>query len=315
MKRQDYQKTIIQYLTWLKYQVEENNSINLTDINNNAEDFYCGLLNLIFGYNLVNINITNQNAAAIDLGDSQKSIAIQVTSTSTLKKTKDTVDKFIEYKLYNKYNRLVILNIVEKTNHRASYIGDDNYKLDTKKDIWDVGDLIKEAASKNTLEQKQIVDYLVQELKLKQNETVPKEVSTILNLIECISDEAHPEVGNGYLEEPFPEEKIYKRFKEHSDFLQEKFTDLNLEYGSVLSAVSEGHDYGQVKLRRAARYLRDYSDTILTQCKGNPREALAKIISSFEGLLTSQGYEFDYGAAEFYIIKELIKCNVFPLRA
>lgn len=96
MNRVDYQKKIIKWLGWLKNEVELNNSLNLTDINRGAEDFYCGLLNLVYGYNLKNINILDLNAAAIDLGDSEKRIAIQVTSTSALAKTKYTVEKFIE---------------------------------------------------------------------------------------------------------------------------------------------------------------------------------------------------------------------------
>ena len=51
--------------------------MTLADINHGAEDFYCGLLNLIYGFNLkninininiiinININIINNNAAAI----------------------------------------------------------------------------------------------------------------------------------------------------------------------------------------------------------------------------------------------------------
>lgn len=95
MIRVDYQEKIIKALSWLKTEVDYHNSLSLTDINHAAEDFYCGLLNLVYGYNLKNINITEQNAAAIDLGDEQKKIAIQVTSTSTLAKTKYTVEKFI----------------------------------------------------------------------------------------------------------------------------------------------------------------------------------------------------------------------------
>jgi hypothetical protein len=143
MNRQQYQQEIIKYLTWLSMRVDQNNNLNLTDINNAAEYFYCELLNLAFGYELININIMEQNAAAIDLGDAKRRLAIQVTSTGSLTKTKHTVDKFIEKKLYEKYDKLIILNISKKTVHNDPLIGDDNYKLNTKDDIWDVSDLIK----------------------------------------------------------------------------------------------------------------------------------------------------------------------------
>ena len=313
MKRQAYQDEIIDYLSRLRSSVELNNSISLTDINHNAEYFYCELLNLICSLNLTNINTTSKNAAAIDLGDEQNGIAIQVTSTSTLEKTRDTVNKFVKNKLTDKYSRLVILNIVKKSNHRDKYIGD-IYKLDTKKDIWDVQDLMKIIGGKGITEQKTILVFLKSQLDREPASTIPKEVNTILNLIECISDEDHAGVGNGYLEEPFPAEKITKRFHEHSSYLQDQFIDLNIEYGSVYSAIKDEYDIGQVKLRRVARYLKDYSDTVLTECNDDPRVALEEILRTFEKMLCENGHDFDAGAIKFYVIREITNCNIFPNR-
>lgn len=167
MIRLTYHKKIITALSWLKAQVEFHNSLALTDINHGAEDFYCGLLNLIYGLELKNINVINNNAVAIDLGDDQERLAFQVTSTPTLTKTKYTVDKFIEKGLYEKYDRLVILNIVRKSSHRAAKIGSSEYELDTKKDIIDVADLIKEVVNNSDLTKlKSMVDFLDFELLL-----------------------------------------------------------------------------------------------------------------------------------------------------
>ena len=210
MNRQDYQKSIINSLTWLSTQVQVHNRLNLTDINVHSENFYRDLLNLAFGYNLVNINIIDPNAAAIDLGDEGSKFAIQVTSTSTLAKTKHTVSKFIENRLYEKYDRLVILNIASKTTHTVSNVGDDSYSLNTKDDIWDIGNL---AVMINDLELSKIQEinnFLNQQLYMKPPEKLPRNVETILRLIELISDEEHPAAGEGFLDEPFPDEKINK---------------------------------------------------------------------------------------------------------
>jgi hypothetical protein len=161
-------------------------------------------------------------------------------------------------------------------------------------------------------ELKSIVEFLEKELKISPSNTLPNEVSTIIALIEYISDENHTAAGNGYLNEPFPEEKIYKRFADHAAFLERKFNDAYLEYGSVLNAVKNDADFGQVKLRRAASYLRSYSDKILTECDENPQVALQKIIDNFSKILGNNGIKFDAGAAEFYVIEQLTQCNVFP---
>lgn len=315
MNRVDYQKRIIKALSWLKSEVELHNSLSLTDINHGAEDFYSGLLNLVYGYNLKNINVTEQNAAAIDLGDEQSKIAIQVTSTSSLVKTKYTVEKFIEKKLYRKFDRLLILNIVKKSNHEAPSIGDANYSLDTKKDIIDVQDLIKEITNISALDKlKAVADFLDEELSLPSQKTLPNEVLTILGIIEYISDEENENAGNGYLDEPIPEEKIYRRFAEHADFLVDMYNNGYMEYGAILEAVKKEADFGQVKLRRAVNYLRKYSDKALTECDGNPQIALYRLIADFSSLLGNNGYTFDDGAAEFYVIEQLVKCNIFPYK-
>ncbi len=315
MNRIDYQKKIIAALSWLKTQVDLHNSLSLTDINHGAEDFYCGLLNLVYGYNLKNINFSDPNAAAIDLGDEQKKIAIQVTSTSALTKTKYTVEKFIEKGLYKKFDKLLILNIVKKTNHEAEAIGGAEYSLDTKADIFDVEDLIKKINGDPDLKKlKAIADFLDAELSLPAQKSLPNEVLTILGIIGYISDENHEDAGSGYREEPIPEDKIYKRFADHSDLLVGMYNDGYIEYGAVLEAVKKESDFGQVKLRRAAGYLRRYSDAVLTECEGDPKKALSQIIAGFSALLGNNGYTFDEGAAEFYVIEQLMRCNIFPYK-
>lgn len=312
MNRQELQKSIINSLTWLSTQVTVHNKLNLTDINVHSENFYRDLLNLAFGYHLVNINITDPNAAAIDLGDECNRFAIQVTSTSAIAKTRHTVSKFIEKELYKKYDRLVILNIAKKTTHSVANVGNGAYSLNTKNDIWDIGDL---AVMVNDLELpkiQEISNFLNEQLHIKSTEILPRNVETILRLIELISDEEHPAAGEGFLDEPFPDRKINKRFSDHAEFLKQEFLTLYQDYGAVLESIEQESDIGQVKIRRVAQHLRVYSDKVLTECDGDPKKALVKIINNFVGLLNENGFEADTGAAQFYIIKHLIKCNVFP---
>jgi hypothetical protein len=56
---------IITLLSILSKKIEPSNSINLNDINIHSENFFRDFLNLLYGYNLKNINITDHNASAI----------------------------------------------------------------------------------------------------------------------------------------------------------------------------------------------------------------------------------------------------------
>ncbi|KIQ61269.1 hypothetical protein RL74_01250 [Pseudomonas fluorescens] len=306
--------SVIERLSWIKAQVTLYNRINLTDINVHSENFYKDLLNLALGYNLININIDDQNAAAIDLGDETQKIAIQVTSTSDLKKARKTVTKFVENKLNLKYDQLKIFNITTKKKHKEKEVCFEAWRLDTDKDIWDVDWLVAKISELSLEKLNQISIFLEREVTINVTTSISKEVGTIIRLIEYMSDDEHPEAGNGYLEEPFPDKKINKRFADHSVYLKARFTELYIEYGGVLHTVKDSSDIGQVKLRRAGNYLRGLSDKILTDCSGNPKAALEKLVTNFSEILGRNQVDYDHDAAEFYIIDQLIQCNVFPNR-
>lgn len=315
MNRQEYITAIIKLLTRLPKLVDSSNKLNLTDANNFSEDFYENFLNIIYGYNLVNANKFDQNAVAIDLRDTNNKISIQVTSTSTLTKTQKTVNKFIKNKLFEEFNRLVILNIVKKSVHKEKALGDSNFTFDTENDIWDIDDLLKYIKYLQDIDHiKKIRDFLIKELRDEPITTLPNEVKTILGIIEILSNEKHPEAGNGFLEDPDPENKILNRFAEHSDFLTTRYYDLYIEYGKILDAINDENDLGSQALRRAGTYLKGYSDEVLNNYGGDPKEALEALVRNFKSHLSNNGFSFDAGAAEFYIVDQLIKCNVFPNR-
>lgn len=73
------------------------------DINRISEGFVCELLNAVYGYELRDLNEQNKNQCAIDLGDSKKGFAIQVTSRTDTAKIKDTLKKFIENRFLEIY--------------------------------------------------------------------------------------------------------------------------------------------------------------------------------------------------------------------
>jgi hypothetical protein len=312
--RKDLIDNIIDKLSFLKTKVEFSTPLNLTDTNIIAENFYRDLLNLIYGYNLDNINKIVPNAAAIDLGDTMEGLCIQVTSTNKLVKTATTVKKFIEKDLHQKFKRLVILNIVEKSNHREDKIGDKGtYQLDTKKDIWDLGTLIEDISYKEDVDEIEAISkFLDKEIKFVSNSTVAKEIITFTSLVSLLSDESQPAAGNGYLENPDPENKVFNRFSEHAEYLTNEYLNLYIEYGLVLKDVLEQADMGQARIRRLGLYLKAESDKILTDNNNNPQLALDALVERYEDLLRKAGAHFDKTAIRFFLLDQLVRCNVFP---
>jgi len=313
IKKTELIRKINDALALLSLSVKINSSLNLTDINVVAEDFYAEFLNLALGYNLRNINEYDPNAVSIDLGDTVNKIAIQVTSTSNLKKTKKTVEKFIENELYNKYDNLIILNLVKITKHRDTYVGEEGkYQLNTKTDMWDYITLSRKLLHKNIEKLTEIYEFLKKELDLKPEKSIPKEITTMISLIDYLSDDELESVGAGYIEEPDPNGKIYERFFDYSTYLEEQYIELYEMYGKSLEIVHDMTDIGIVKIKKISLYLKSHSDKVLIECEGNPKKALSKLIDEFSEALSSKNIEYDESAISFFLVDELIKCNIFP---
>lgn len=121
MNRELYMKSITEKLTLYKLETSELDKINLYDINITSENFYAGLLNLIMGWNLRNVNFSEKNTPGIDLVDDDNKITVQVTSNNTSDKIKHTIDEFIKNKSYEKYSRLIVLISTEKKNYTAIF--------------------------------------------------------------------------------------------------------------------------------------------------------------------------------------------------
>jgi hypothetical protein len=61
-----------------------------------------------------------------------------------------------------------------------------------------------------------------------------------------------------------------------------------------------------------ADFLRDESDIILTKENNNAKLALHSLVELFYDKLSEKGVVFNKQAIKFYLLDELIKCNVFP---
>jgi len=313
MIRQDHITAITDGLAFLSRKVEIANSVNLTDINVVAEDFYREFLNLLLGYDLVNINAICPNTVSIDLGDKGRRIAIQVTSTSDIAKTRKTVESFIRKKLDQDYDRLIILNLVKRSQHREKTIGEPGkFELDTRNDMWDYRDLAKTAMYLDSELLARVVAYLRGQLGLGEDARHPKEVITIITLVDHLSNYVGELPAPDLPDEPDPDRKIYKRFADHADVLTKRYVDLYAIYGQNLGVANSALDIGTVQFDKIALFLKSFSNRVLTECGGDPTTALERLTDHFAQVVGRKGVDYDRTAVEFYLVDQLIRCNVFP---
>lgn len=152
------------YLNSMQTEVELANTLGLYDIDIIIEDFYCGLLNLLYDYELENKNKEDKNAAAIDLYDSKRKIAVQVTARNDRNKINETIDMFINKKLYKEYERLLIVFSKDKPNITKPFDTKGFFHFNPKSDILDKKDLINHIKTLDTQKIKAVSDYIESEV-------------------------------------------------------------------------------------------------------------------------------------------------------
>jgi hypothetical protein len=312
MNRARLLEGISYYLTHLRLSVEHLNSLNLQDINVHAETFFRDFLNLALGYQLKNINIVERNARAIDLGDEGERIAIQVTSTSDLAKIRHTHKGFVAGGLDGKYDRLVVLIIGEKKRYREPVLGGDgSFSMSLTDDIWDVPELLRKIGDLSLGKLECCRDFLRNELAI----AVPRqanEVDTLIRVIEVLSAAEEGLSAADNREDPDPEGKIRDRFAYHAEFLERQYVDLHEIYGRTLAEVNKHSDLGHVRVRKLQVYLMNWSDRVLTDHGGDPKAALEFLAAKVLLMMGTSEVPFDDGAVRYYLIDQLIACNVFP---
>ena len=175
-QKNDQIHQIQKHLTYLQTYINISNSLGQTDVNSAAEDFYCGLLNIILGgYHLKNLNQLQMNFPAIDLGDDEKRLCVQVTSTNDSKKIASTLQKFFANGLHLRYDRLIVLIIGEAKKYQKEFSIEDGFDFDPKRDIWDTSRLMQRISAAEPWQ----LDAMIQYLQASMNLPVP---STPLHL-------------------------------------------------------------------------------------------------------------------------------------
>lgn len=310
MNKEVYLKNIAENLALLSREVSILNAVNLYDINIIAEDFFPGLLNLIYGYELKNANHLEKNAPAIDLIDQKNRIAVQVTSDNSSTKIKHTIEEFNKSQAYHFYDRLVVLILTQKKKYSSNFDTQGLFSFEKARDIWDVEKLIKDIRELETAQIKNVSDYLSEELYNKYysvRETQAGEVDTIIDLIEYISQ--HRKVNKDRETTVDPEYKIYKRFKNFADKLITEYTTLYTIYGEALNIVNETLGIDEAQDIIIMFYLQDISVQFLEEEHDNPIAALNKLVTYFEEKLSINGKKYDRSAIKFYLVNEMIKCS------
>ena len=164
LSKQDYIQKVTDTFALLETSFRNRILLNLYDSNIISEDFFAGLLNIIYDLNLQNINNTKKNSASVDLVDETKKVAYQVTSTNTQVKVQKTIDSFIKHKLKKQFDTLKILLLKNKLPKYSAFSNGSQINF-TEKNIIDFQNLIIDIKLLDTSKLQKICDFLSKEVK------------------------------------------------------------------------------------------------------------------------------------------------------
>lgn len=135
-------RKLIEYELFISYE----NSNNRFNFNHNCENIFKPILNCLYGYKLINLNDNQFNAPGVDLVDGENGVCIQVTSNNSFDKVKDTVSKYITYRHYKAYPKLILFILGKKSKHKKHFT-----ELNMIIDLRDINRLICSITDFNTL--------------------------------------------------------------------------------------------------------------------------------------------------------------------
>ena len=184
MNRANYYNYIEEKLHTLAQRITIGGKLNMLALHLHSESFYQHFFNLLYGYNLVNLNQEFQNVEAIDLIDRDEKIVIQVSSTATKAKIEGALDKksLMDYSDYT----FKFISIAKDASslRKNTYKNPYSINFEPSRDIYDIASLLNEIKDFDIDKLKRVYEFIQKELgesisKLNQNLTTKLGKSTI----------------------------------------------------------------------------------------------------------------------------------------
>lgn len=312
MNRTKYYNYIDEKLHTLAHRIISNGKLNMLHLHMHSESFYLHLFNLLYGYNLKNLNESLQNVEAIDLVDDNKKVVIQVSSTSTKQKIESSLEKDLIKKYSDDYTFLFISIAKDAKNLKdKTYNNPHNITFNPQKDIYDITSILNTILLADIDKQKKIYQFIKKEL---GNEIdIVKLDSNLATIINILAKENWDDSNKYDTTNPFEiERKItYNKLDSAKDIIKE----YEVYYGRVDKKYSEFDAMGHNKSNSVlANIKREY---IKLKNKSNSDDVFFSIIEQLkEKILNSANYiqipidELEL-CIDILVVDTFIRCKIF----
>ncbi|NTW88480.1 MAG: SMEK domain-containing protein [Desulfobulbaceae bacterium] len=234
MNRQENFNFIEDKLSQLAFRIEVRGGLNILDLHLHSESFYLHLLNLLFGWELQNLNAEQKNSAGIDLLDTTNKIIAQVSATATKQKIESALSKDLSKYSDYAFKFVSISKNVSKLRTKV-FSNPHNLNFIPNTDILDISSLLRCISDMEIYQQRKVYEFLKKELK---NEPDTEKVeSNLTAIIKNLSKEDWSQGTMGFETVPYdPEIKI-----SYNQLVDAKFLidDYKIHYNRINNIYSD----------------------------------------------------------------------------
>lgn len=242
MARLEYFNLIESKLSLLATRIELRGSLNILDLHLHSENFYSAFLNMLFGWNLENSNIVQQNVAGTDLVDTTNKIVAQVSATAKRQKIESALNK--DLSKYHGYSfKFISISKDAKNLRTKTFANPHNLAFLPTNDIYDIPRLLRVVSGLEPDRQKTVYEFLKKEIK---SEPDPEKVETNLaTIIKILSQQDWSQGESGYETIPYDIEAKISHNQLNSAILL--IDDYKIHYPRIEKIYSEFNKQGANK--------------------------------------------------------------------
>lgn len=128
-ERMEIAKKLRFFFSTIYAQTKLDARVGLTDLAKSHEKSLLPIINRVFDTKFIDMNEVCANYPAIDYGDSENGLSLQMSVTVTKKKVKDTIDKFLNHKQDEVFKELWMFFIYVEAIPKGVFVSSEKVKV------------------------------------------------------------------------------------------------------------------------------------------------------------------------------------------
>lgn len=309
LQKETYICDILDRLSGLAYNVELRGLLNLLDLHVISEDFFVGLLNLVYGWNLRNANSLLQNAPGIDLVDDSNHILVQVTGSCTKKKIDHSLEEISEK--YSGYHFYFVPIVLDARKQRIyEYTPPHGVLFNPKTDILDIHFIADRIKEMTDIEK---VATIAMYVRNNIRHDTPSSVQLTFGLNDIICLLAKDSLNEGDFDTADFEIKAKISFNNLSIYAKDIIDQYKIYYVNVQDIYKEYARQGKTKSMAVLQKLHKIYISLKTQASGDAlfmaiEKEIIKQIDHSNNKLTEEQLEM---FVDILMVHAFIECKIF----